>query len=258
MRIELDELQAIAAPEPTKTWNPIPHYEVYYEVEKCLEKLGITTVSTIIDTNKTGTNAFVTHKLDLGDAELNGERYPELGWRNSIDKKLSLGFTTGATVIVCSNLVFSGSWVDFRKHNNKLQYTTIREMANVGISEMIKHTYKWNAWHENLKEIPSNKEHTDHLFMRMLREGAVSSKQILDLVNAYDEEKDRYGESLYTAFNCATQTFRELALPTISDRSEILNRIIEEDRKNYVDVEYAEVGESETDENTETDGADIA
>lgn len=250
MRIELDELRKIETPERTKTWNPIAHISVYEEVEKSLANLGIKTIDTIIDTNKKGTNAFVTHRIDLGDAELNGERYPELGWRNSIDKKLSLGFTSGATVIVCSNLVFSGSWLDFRKHNKFLNEYSVREMANSGISQMIKNTYKWNSWHETLKQIPSSKEHTDHLFMCMLKEGAVSSNQILDLVNAYDEESKRYGESLYTAFNCASQTFRELSLPTISSRSAILNKIIEEDKNNqdFIDVDYEE---KETDEITE-------
>ena len=66
MKIDLDQLKAIETPEKTKTWNPIPHIEVYNEVERCLQNLGITTISTIIDTNNTGTNAFFTHKLDLG------------------------------------------------------------------------------------------------------------------------------------------------------------------------------------------------
>lgn len=242
MKIELDELKAIETPAPTKTWNPIPHIEIYNEVERSLENLGIKTIDSIIDTNKTGTNCFVTHKLDLGDEENDKERYPELGWRNSIDKKLSLGFTTGSHVIVCSNLVFSGDWIEFHKHNSRLSEFTVREMANRGISEMIKNTYKLNSWHDSLKEITRTKEYIDHLFMTMLRQGAVSSKKILDLVNAYDEEVERYGENLYTAYNCATQTFRDMTLPTISERSGILNRIIEEDRqKDFIDVEYAEI-----------------
>ena len=214
-------------------------------MERCLQNLGITTISTIIDTNKTGTNAFVTHKLDLGFNERSDERYPELGWRNSIDKKLAVGFTTGSTVIVCSNLVFSGEWIEFHKHTSKLSEFTIREMANRGISEMIKNTYKLDSWQDSLKEVQRTKEYIDHLFMNMLREGAVSSKKILDLVNAYDEEVERYGENLYTAYNCATQTFRELTLPSISERSAILNRIIEEDRKkDFIDVEYEEQAET--------------
>ena len=47
--------------------------------------------------------------------------------------------------------------------------------------------------------------------------------------NGFDEERERYGENLYSIFNAATQTFRELTLPTISERSFLLNNLIRKD-----------------------------
>ncbi len=234
MHITEQELRAIPAPAATATWNPIPHHEIFDQVKSACDEIGIGIVSSRFDSNKTGANVFVTHQLDLGTgSRRKPERYPELGWRNSIDKKLSLGFTSGLTVIVCSNLVFSGQWVDFRKHYHNLDTDTIKVMAVTGISEVIQQTMKLGKWHNNMKEHKRDRQHADHLFMEFLRNGIVSSRQILDLSNAYDEEKDRYGESLYTIFNCATQCFRELALPTVSERSAQLNKVIELDMDMY-------------------------
>jgi len=229
MFISENELRAIPAPTPTKSWNPIPHSDILNQVQTCCKEIGIEIIESKFDTNKTGSNVFVTHKLDFGFETDKLERYPELGWRNSVSKQLSLGFTAGLTIIVCSNLVFSGSWVDFRKHYHSLNELTVKEMALTGISEAMKKTTRLGNTHDKMKELPRDKFHKDYLFMEFLRNGVISSRQILDLSNAYDEEKTRYGENLYTIFNCATQCFRELALQTVSERSSKLNEIIDID-----------------------------
>ncbi len=227
MQIGIDELRAIPTPVATKTWNPIPHHEIFDRVEHHIKK-SVNILETRIDADKTGNNVFVTHKLDFSISEKT-DKYPQLGWRNSINKKLSLGFTSGMQIIVCSNLVFSGSWIEFKKHTSSLDMLTVDVMATQGIQHALQESVKSYSFHDQMMEQKRDKHHADHLFMEMLRTGVVSSRQILDLSNAYDEEKARYGENLYTIYNCATQTFRELTLPTISERSSLLNNLINSD-----------------------------
>jgi hypothetical protein len=227
MQISVEELKKIEAPEPTKTWNPIPHGQIFERVNETLHNLGIATLENRIDVNKSGTSAFVLHRLDLGEDK--SERFLELGWRNSIDKTLSLGFTSGTHIIVCSNLVFSGSWMEFRKHYADLQLEHVQEMASNGVDRMIKQSQQLAIWHDQMKSLPRSPRDADHLFMQMVRLGIVPGKRILDMVNAYDEEKERYGETLYAVYNSATQAFRSLRLPSIAERSEPLNRLIKSD-----------------------------
>jgi len=236
MNISLEELRAIPAPARTATWNPIPHHEIYNQVETLLTKqIGIDILDTRIDTDKTGNNVFVTHKLDFAVTEKQ-TKFPQLGWRNSTNKKLSLGFTSGTQIMVCSNLVFTGSWLEFKKHTSTLDMEVVNLMAIQGINHALNECVKMNSYHDSMQEYKRDRHHADHLFMEMLRVGVVSSRQILDLSNAYDEEKARYGENLYTIFNCATQTFRELTLPTISERSYLLNELVQKDME-VIDVE---------------------
>jgi hypothetical protein len=109
-------------------------------------------------------------------------------------------------------------------------------MVIEGVINVLKSYEHISTFHNEMLEHKRDRHHADHLFMEMLRVGVVSSRQILDLSNAYDEEKARYGENLYTIFNCATQTFRELTLPTISERSYLLNELVQKDME-VIDVE---------------------
>lgn len=223
MQITAEELRAIEAPAPTKTWNPIPHGQILNQVNTVLEKMGVSTLNTIIDIDKKGNNAFVTHTIESEDMS---ERQTQIGWRNSISKDFSLGFTSGTNVVVCSNLVFSGQWMEFKRHTNTLQLERVQEMALSGIHQTLNQSQELADWHDQMKEIKRSKKEADHIFMNMIRKQVIAANQTLNLVNAYDEEVQRYGESLYTIYNCATQTFRNTSLPNIEWRSKKLNELM--------------------------------
>lgn len=226
MQITEQELRAIEAPERTKTWNPVSHGAVLDQVNSVLHDFGITTISLRADVNKTGTNSFVTHQLDTGSDDV---RKLELGWRNSIDKKFSLGFTAGNTVIVCSNLVFSGQWMEFRKHDGELELDYVKEMAARGVDKMMGRAKSFAAWHDKMQLVERDEHHAHHLMIEMVRSGIVAGNSINDLLNAYDEERERYGDTMYTVYNSATQMFRSLGLNSISTRSDQLNKLVKKD-----------------------------
>ena len=222
--ITRDELMAIPAPARTQTWNPIPHHEVYDQVDQVFRNMGVEVLNTRIDAHRSGMNVFVTHRLNVGG---DSEKSIELGWRNSMNKTFALGFTSGTHIMVCSNLVFTGEWMDFRKHTSGLDTEIVMNMATKGINQVMTQAQTMVAWFDELREIPKNKTEIDLIFMQMLRRGVVPGAKMMDLINAYDEEVKRYGETLYTAYNCATQTFRDLSLPVITKKSTTLNNLIE-------------------------------
>lgn len=225
MIITVEELKAIPAPGRTKTWNPIPHYEVLDKVNEVFTSQGITVLDTRVDVVNEGAQAFVAHTVDIDG---NNDKSFQVGWRNSLDKSLSLGFTAGTTIMVCSNLVFNGEWIDFRRHTGRLDMETVHEMALKGVQLGIEKSQTFGAWMDNLRGIPTRPKDPEYLFVQMLRRDIVTRNKALDLLNAYDEEVDRYGETLYTVYNAATQTFRDAAMYLITQRSPKLNGLMDE------------------------------
>lgn len=223
--ITKSELMQIDAPDPTETWNPIPHGEVMNQVDKVFQDMGVSVLNTQISIDDPGYNCFVTHRLDVGMTQ---SRHLEIGWRNSTNKRFSLGFTSGSRVMVCSNLVFSGSWYEYKRHVPSLEEQTVREMASKGLSRAITDAKAFASWHEHLKEIPCDQKEKDHIFMTMIKNKVIPGKKVMQLLNAYDEESMRYGSSLYTVYNCATQVFRGASLFSISERSSTLNDIMQQ------------------------------
>lgn len=225
MIITTEELRAIPTPERTRTWNPIPHYEVLDQVNRVFRDRGITVLDTRVDAINEGVQAFVTHTLDIDG---NNDKSFQVGWRNSINKSLSLGFTAGNTILVCSNMVFNGEWIDFRRHTSGLEIETVYQMALEGVQLGVEKSLEFGQWMDGLREIPIRHKDPEYLFVQMLRKGIVPRSKMLDLVNGYDEEVKRYGNVLYTVYNTATQTFRDATLPLITDRSPKLNTLMDE------------------------------
>jgi hypothetical protein len=222
--ITVDELKAIPAPERTTSWNPVPHYEVLEQVNKVLENLGITILKTRIDTVNKGAQVFAAHTLDINKE---GKTF-QIGWRNSIDKTLALGFTAGTTIVVCSNMVFNGQWIEFKKHTNQLEADTIYQMASKGIETGVNKSQEFGTWMDGLVGIQTQPKDAEFLFVEMLRRTIVPKTKALDLINAYDKERDRYGENLYSVYNAATQTFRDAQMYQISERSPRLNTLMDD------------------------------
>ena len=222
--ITKEELKSIPTPEPTKTWNPIPHIEVYDKINEVIKNMNVEVLNTRIDAHRSGKNVFVIHRLSVGGDD---ERSIEFGWRNSINKNFALGFTSGTHITVCSNLVFTGEWMDFRKHTSGLNCDIINDMTTRGINYVVGEAQNMLVWFDELRNTQTTKPQIDSIFIRMLKSGLVPGIKILNLMNAYDEEIDRYGENLYSLYNCATQTFRDLSLPVITKKSSELNKLIE-------------------------------
>ena len=227
-RLSVDELRQIPAPEATKTWRPVSHETVHEQVNRVFQDLGLVVTKTTADVGRNGASAFVTYGVDIPGRSHSGV---ELGWRNSTDKSIALGFTAGVSVYVCSNMVFRGDWIRFRKHTSGLTEDEVYSLASYGVNMALESYQDLDDWHEKMSLIEMSRKAADSFFMRLLRKGAVSSSKMLQLVNAWDEECPRYGETLYTAYQCATQTFRDQTLPAISRKSQALHSVVAEWRE---------------------------
>src|SRR5262245_2690981 len=114
-RVSREELKVIPVPESTRTFKPIPHYEI---VEALLEALSFRHISVVRDeyaVSPDGMRMFGV--LDL-ETTFDGCRFA-IGIRNANDKSMRLGLTAGVRVFVCDNLSFQGEFTPVLAKHSK-------------------------------------------------------------------------------------------------------------------------------------------
>src|SRR5437660_9491367 len=114
-KVSRDELKLIPAPEGTRTFKPIPHYEI---VEALVEALGFRYIGVVRDeyaVSPDGMKMFGV--LDLETA-FDGCRFA-IGIRNANDRSMRLGLTVGIRVFVCDNLSFQGEFTPVLAKHSK-------------------------------------------------------------------------------------------------------------------------------------------
>ena len=115
---------------------------------------------------------------------------------------------------------------------SELDIDRIIEMAVEGVDYGLEQSRLFSAWHSELNNYQITMEASSHLLLQMVRNGVVPVTKTIELVNAYDEEQERYGDTLGAVYNAATQTFREAPLGLTMGRSERLNLLVD----NAIDI----------------------
>jgi hypothetical protein len=117
-----DQLALIAAPEPTKSWRPIPHIELVQTLQQALweNRIGIREEKFAL--RHDGSTLFGVLQLAYKDTR---DGQAALGIRTSNDKSMSIQICAGLSVFVCDNLVFRGDLIALnRKHTAGLDLRT--------------------------------------------------------------------------------------------------------------------------------------
>src|SRR5437870_8878004 len=116
-KVSREELKMIPVPESTRTFKPIPHFEI---VDALVEALGFRYIGVVRDeyaVSPDGMKMFGV--LDLETA-FDGCRFA-LGIRNSNDRSMRLSICCGVRVFVCDNLAFQGDFTPvLAKHSKNL------------------------------------------------------------------------------------------------------------------------------------------
>lgn len=123
---DIDKIASVPTPAATKTWQPVAHLTVLNAIETAMSDAGFDIVARGASLNKSDRQMFGMSTFwprdeaqnPLGDTGLGGQydNSVAVGYRNSLDKSCSIGFVSGARVLVCDNMAFSGSIKRVRKH----------------------------------------------------------------------------------------------------------------------------------------------
>ena len=112
------QLQALATPDPTATFKPIPHFELVDMLDRTLNHSGMHITREEYAVRRDGSVLFGVLQLAYGE---NADGIAALGLRTGNNKTMSLQICAGLSVFVCDNLVFRGDMIALRrKHTSGL------------------------------------------------------------------------------------------------------------------------------------------
>ena len=216
------EVRAVPEVKGTSTWNPVHHSLVIDAVEHAVSEAGLGIQDKRFELTTGGGNLFASYRLDQGRDGVNWQ----IGFRNSIAKRFAVGITAGTYTMVCSNLVFAGDFVEFRKHTKGLDTDELFTMSGRAIETTVHRLESLEAWQLDLKNIPLSQRHMRILSFEAMRKQAFPASRFHRFLEAYREEVALNGLTLYTFYHSITRTIRDQSLSRISTRSEVLNQLV--------------------------------
>jgi hypothetical protein len=104
-----EQLKDIVCPEPTKSWKPVPHFDL---VTTLIESLAARGIAVMREQYAVGgaadTRLFATFDLAVPDFTSDGQTGMALGLRTANDKAWLTSMMAAARVFLCDNMAFSG------------------------------------------------------------------------------------------------------------------------------------------------------
>ncbi|MFZ2657879.1 MAG: DUF932 domain-containing protein [Victivallales bacterium] len=115
--VNRQQLGLIETPKGTHSWKPVPHSEVAELITGRAKDNGLEIVEEKYGVTEDNNKMFGFLKFQKDG---NPEYSKCLGFRNSSDRSIALGFSAGCVVLVCDNLAFSGEVIMKKKHTRNL------------------------------------------------------------------------------------------------------------------------------------------
>lgn len=208
------ELKTLPVVEPTKSWNPVPHYNIVDILESRIKQANVPVVSRQIELNQRQQQMFGNYVLE-GDAKTQFS----IGFRNSTNKSLAIGFCAGLNIVVCSNLQFSGDWLAFRKHSANLTLDEVAELTDNAIEFLPTMKSDFLSRIKNYTKVPLQDDRFKSTVFDMMKEDVIPSNQFrsfLDCVELEREVKDNKGQTLSLIYNATTRLYKDKSLNRIA------------------------------------------
>lgn len=188
-------------PEKTHSYTPVPHEVLIEKVQEALYKNNFRVDNEFYELAKEGKQLFSVMELSEGD---NGMKM-NIGFRNSYDKSLSVGLVAGATVIVCSNLMFEGDIKIMRKHTNNV-FRDLDGIVEDAIEIVDQNFEVINRDAEVMKALPMAKTDMAKIAGQFfIEEDLINSTQLNVLKREIVGSEKFQGETLWDFYNHLTE-----------------------------------------------------
>jgi hypothetical protein len=219
------EVIAIPAPAPTLTFQPLPHGTLIDELHNAMEVKDIAVTNKYYSMSREGQRIFGVWEIEHG--EVSGA----LGFRNANDKSMAVGLTSGDKVFVCSNLAFSGEWIEFRKHTSGMTLQRLRNMISDALNIVLDRIDDFTKWHESLKRYDLAWDQSRLLSFGAVEKGIIAPSALGKVIELYHDPGTRvYDQTLHGWHGSITQTLRDRNLVSVQNNHAKLTKTV----KSYI------------------------
>ena len=188
-----------------------------------MNEQGVFTRDKSFSLSQNGNNLFASYTLDQ---EIDGRRM-QVGFRNSMEKKFAVGICAGLSIIVCSNMMFKGEFIEFRKHTNGLTYSELEALTSRAVVGILPQINQLAQWQDSLKGYEVVPAHFKILTYNCMKAGAFPPSKFAHFLSAHQEEKSlSHLDDLYTFHGGVTRLMRDNSLFSINSQNSALERVM--------------------------------
>ncbi len=229
-----DEVAAIPCPPATKTFRPISHGDLVRTLRYACKRVGIGIKGEEYTLARDGRRIFGT--FDLAPFVRGNGRSFTLGFRQGVDKSMSIGICAGLTVTVCSNMMFDGEFLEFRKHTSGLDDSELNRIAFEAVSSAMGKMISLKKWHDRLKTVKVNKYKFKCLTYDAMTQGVFAPANLSRFLLEYGNEREEQHhqniktvphdiDTLYTWHGGVTRLLRGKSMFQVAESNRILQGI---------------------------------
>lgn len=219
-----DVVRNVPEPAFTKSWHPISHAKLLDAMESSVELLGAAPISKSYTLSEDGLDMFGTWTLDIEYKD----NYLNIGFRNSMKKHFAVGFCAGRFVIVCSNLQFSGEFIEFRRHTSGLDMDELRQLSMKSLNKVRTQMTEFADWHESLKQVALTTSEFKQLTFDAMTRGVFPPSKFQSFRDNYNVEVMHYGQNLFSFYGGVTRLLRDGSLFIIQQSTKALNGLMDD------------------------------
>ena len=204
MVTNLTTLAEVSVPKKTQTYTPVSHMELITCVKEQVDKAGLKIKDEQYFENRGGRQMFGSIIIDGG----NKEQDLNIGFRNSYDKSMQLGFVAGARVIVCSNMMFSGEFKSLHMHQGEIA-AELDKLAETAVKSLSAQFKQIQSDTKKLKAKKIDQAIINELIGGLFLEQELISVTQLKLIREELKEQKLFGaETVWDIYNHTTEALK--------------------------------------------------
>jgi hypothetical protein len=215
VEVSEEEVRKVQTPQPTDTWNPVPHALILDRVKNEVTGMGLRVVAESYGLWNEGARFFGLLEVQ------NGQRHDDygmvIGLRNSHDQSFSLSLAIGSHVFVCDNLAFSGEVVIRTRHTKNVM-GRIGTLITRATSQLIEQRHLQDERIGRYKGSGLDDLHAHDLMCRAIRDGVIAPSAVAKVMQEWDQPthaafQPRTVWSLFNAFTEVLKRVNPLDMP---------------------------------------------
>lgn len=225
--VQMQQVSAALTPEPTTSWQPIPHDRLILTVQTMLAATDLTVGAQAHSLTHDGMRYFGLMEIQSRQASSDDYCWV-LGLRNSHDKTFPAGIVAGASVFVCDNLSFSGEVKFARKHTRFIN-RDLPQLVERAIGRLM------DKWHDQDRRIAAYRQSeiedraAHDLIIRATDVGVCSNRLIPSILHEWRKPRHAPFENrnVWSLFNSFTEALKDSSLAELPRRTEALHGLLD-------------------------------